>query len=242
MFEHERSYPCGVTCNGATEPARAQAAAIEWVVEQQKVVGGEVLLFVPKKGDLNTMDNLISRFAKVQGVVVGTWRGGGWSGGPVLAAWPNREKLAEVADDVRTRALCVIPWADGETTAWEHAARPELLAGASTAATALDLHPVVVVGLTNLTRMVNHANALAGSLDHRDAVAVLRTLHQGGYRLPADDVYAWALANGWPARGADRLREMAGKIDAGRQVQLKGQWPFASDILEVWRAEAKERG
>lgn len=244
MFERERAYPCAVTCNGAKEPERAQAAAIRWVVRQKEIVGGQILLYVPQKGALGSMDNLISEFATVPGVVVGTWRGhvGGWSGGPVLAAWPDREKLAEIADDHRTRALCVIPWAEGDTTAWEHAAQPKRLAGASAPAAGPQLHPVVVVGLTALTQMVNHANNLAGALDHRDAVAVLRTLHRGGYRLPADDVYAWALANGWPARGAERLREMASKIDAGRTVQLKGPWPLRSDILEVWRAEAEDSG
>lgn len=240
MDKRRRRYPCAVTCNGSREPERAQIAAIKWVVEQQETVGGQILLFVPNKGDLNTMDNHVSEFAKRADVVVGTWRGrvGGWSGGPVLAAWPTRDKLAQVADDRRTQALCVIPWADEETTAWEQAAQPELLAGASPADAGLELHPVVVVGLTHLTRMVNHANNLAGSMDHRDAVAVLRTLHKGSYRLPADAVYAWALANGWPARGAERLRGIADKVDAGRVVQLKGRWPFRDDILDVWRAEA----
>ena len=181
MDERRRRCPCAVTCNGSREPERAQIAAIKWVVQQQKVTGGQILLFVPSKGDLNTMDNPISQFAKVTGVVVGTWRGhiSGWSGGPVLAAWPSRDKLAQIADDRRTQALSVIPWADGETTAWEQAAQPELLAGASPPDSGPGLQPVVVGGLTHLTRMVNHANNLAGSMDHRDAVAVLRTLHKG---------------------------------------------------------------
>jgi hypothetical protein len=100
----------------------------------------------------------------------------------------------------------------------------------------------VVVGLTHLTSMVNHANNLAGALDHRDAVAVLRTLHRGGYELPADKVYAWALMNGWPAQGAERLREMAGKADAGRVLQVKGTWPLRTDVLHRWQTEAAERG
>ena len=60
MFERERAYPCAVTCNGAKEPQRAQAAAIRWVVKQHQVVGGQILLYVPTKGDLDNMDNLVS--------------------------------------------------------------------------------------------------------------------------------------------------------------------------------------
>lgn len=244
MEKRRRVYPCAVTCDGAREPERAQEAAIEWIAEQHKVTGGQILLYVPKKGDLDVTNNRISQMAKVSGVVVGTWRGyiGDWSGGPVLAAWPSREKLAEVADDRRTRALCVIPWVEGETTAWEQAVNPQLLTGASSAAAGPELHRVVAVGLEHLSNMVNHANELAGALDHRDAVAVLRTLHRGGYQLPADAVYAWALANGWPAQGAERLREMAGKVDAGRAMQVKGTWPLRADALHRWQTEAAERG
>jgi hypothetical protein len=217
--------------------------AIEWVVKQQKTIGGQILLFVPSKGDLSQAHNHVSQFANTPGVVVGPWRGyiSNWSGGPVLAAWPTREKLGEVADDPRTRALCVIPFAEGETTAWEQAVHPELLAGAVEATAGPELDPVVIVGLTTLTQRVNHANNLAGSLDHRDAVAVLRTLHKGGYQLSSDDVYTWALVNGWPSQGAERLRDMAYKIDAGRTVQMKGPWPFRDNILAMWRAEADEQ-
>ncbi len=242
MFERAREYPRAVTGNGANDPEGSQRAAIEWIAAQQKAVGGQVLLFVPQKSTLNHSGDLIAQLAKVPGVAVGTWRGyvSGWSGGPVLAAWPSREKLAEIADDRRTRALCVIPWVDEDTTPWEQASQPELLAGALAKTSAPSLDPVVIVGLTHLTRMVNHANNLAGALDHRDAVAVLRVLHRGRYALPADEVYAWALANGWPARGAERLREMAEKIDAGRTVQMKGPSPLRPEVLSMWKAEANQ--
>lgn len=240
MFGSERDYPAAITQNGAREPENAQRAAITWTVRKRAELGGTVLLFVPQKGTLARNDNAIARFATQPGVVVATWRGGvsGWSGGPVLAAWPSREKLVEVADDPRTRALCVIPWLEKDTTAWEHAVSPERLDDAAPAPSAPRLDPVVVTGLTHLTHSVNHGNNLAGALDYRDAVAVLRTLRRGGYRLPAHDVYAWALAHGWPGRGAERLRELAEKIDAGRTVQLKGGSPFRADILEIWRAAA----
>jgi len=240
VFEHQRDYPTAVTVDGAADPSDAQRRAIQWVLERQRELGGQLLLYVPQKGNLRGMNNLVSRFAERPGVVVGTWRGSitGWAGGPVLAAWPSREKLAEIADDPRTRALCVIPWGANNVAAWDAAAAPERL-GVGTAAPSMPtLDPVVIEGLRQLTRMVNHANNLAGALDHRDAVAVLRELHRGGYSLPADGVYSWVLANGWPARGAERLREMATKIDAGRTVQLKGSSPLRADVLDRWRAAA----
>lgn len=244
MFEHARDYPAAITQNGAGDPNGSQRSAITWVAHKQQELGGTVRLYVPQKSSLDRNDSLLAQFGKQGGVVVGTWRGfvSGWGGGPVLAAWPSREKLAEIADDRRTRAMCVVPWNDSDTVAWERSAEPERLDGMPSASRPVALDPVVIVGLTHLTHMVNHSNNLAGSLDHRDAVAVLRALHKGRYALPADEVYTWALGNGWPGRGAERLREMAAKIDAGKTVQLKGESPLRANVLDLWRTEAKSDG
>lgn len=75
-------------------------------------------------------------------------------------------------------------------------------------------------------------------MDRRDAVAVLKTLKGAGYSLPADSVYAWALAHGWPGQGAARLRQLATDFEAGKRPQLKGPFPFRPDILDVWSQEA----
>lgn len=233
-------YRCAVTPNGADHSDNAETLAIRWITAAQRSVGGEVLLYVPQKSNLGRNGTMRS-FGGRPGVVVGTARGPvtGWAGGPVLAAWPTRLSLMSIADDRRTRALCVVPWIDGEIAAWQRAANPELLGDAqSTSASDAALHPVVVQGLTALSGMVNHGNNLAGGYDRRDAVAVLRTLHQGGYQLPDGEVYAWTLAHGWPARGAERLRDLAEKIDAGRTVQLRGGSPLRPDVLDRWRAQA----
>lgn len=241
MLEKRHNYPAAITADGSKEPERAQRTAIRWITSVQKQTGGAVLLYVPQRGSLDRMNSLLSSYARSPGVVVGTWRTRtSWGGGPVLAAWPTQEKLAEIAEHPQTRALCVIPWLLKDTAAWEKAVQPERLDGAGASAGVAALDPVVVRGLQALTGMVNHANNLAGTLDHRDAVAVLRTLHKGGYPLPADDVYAWALGLGWPARGALRLRDMAAKIDAGRTVRLQGRWPLRDDVLDTWRAHAAD--
>lgn len=165
----------------------------------------------------------------------------------VLALWPDREHLGAISDNRRTRGLCVIPDDDQEAAPWATATKAVCL-GAEAAPAAepagtgrlARLDPVVVQGLLTLTMLVNHGNNLAGTADHRDAVAVLLTLHDGGHALPADQVYEWALVNGWPSRGADRLTELAGKIATGTRPRLKGPWPLRDGILETWRSEASQ--
>lgn len=123
-----------MTCNGSREPDGLKKQLFNGASANRRPSAGPILLYVTKKGDLAATNNHIAHFAH-GGVVVGPWRGhiGGWSGGAVFAAWPSREKLAEIADDYRTRALCVISWAEEETTAWEQATHPKRLAGASAA-------------------------------------------------------------------------------------------------------------
>jgi hypothetical protein len=185
------------------------------------------LIVAPGRANVDH-NSLLSEFVKRTGVTVATWRSRlrDWHGGPVLAAWPTREKLGEIADDPRTAALCVVPWVKGEVDAWAAAESPELLGRAAVNSSAA-LDPVVVEGLKTLTAMGEHGNNLAGSLDHRDAVAVLRTLKDGGYRLSPDLIYSWAIGNEWSARGAERLRELAAKFEAGEAASTQGRLPVA---------------
>lgn len=238
MFEVTRDYPTAMAA-GSGQPKLAVETGIQWVQQKHRELGGRTLVFAPTKSSI-AKHEIVSKFIKRPGVNVMTWRQRNavdWPGGPVLALWPNRKNLAEIADHHGIRALCVVPWVDGELDAWQAAAKPELLTGATALETDPNsgLDPVVVQGLRSLTQSVNHSNQLAGALDEADAVEVLTTLHRGGYVLPPDAVYAWALANGWPSGGVERLCAMVTKIGSGTRVRTGSA---RSDILDVWRKQA----
>lgn len=240
MFESDRDYPTALAA-GPEHGDQGLRDGLRWLLSMVPQVGGKPLIFAPGRANVDR-NQLLAEFVRRTGTAVSTWRSSTreWSGGPVLAAWPSREKLGEIADDPRTRALCVIPWVKGEVDGWATAAKPEILGPASSPQPESSLDPVVVEGLKTLTDSVNLGNNLAGSLDHRDAVAVLRTLKDGGYRLPPDPMYSWALANGWHARGAERLRKLAADFEAGKRPRLKGGYPFRPDILDIWRRGAEQ--
>ncbi|GCE44197.1 hypothetical protein Rhow_008495 [Rhodococcus wratislaviensis] len=241
MVAKKRNYPTALAA-GPEHGDTGVRDALKWVVTQLEAQGGQLLVFAPGKQNVENHD-LLREFTRRTGVAVGTWRGRvlGWSGGPVLAAWPDRQKLGEIAADPRTTALCVVPWAQGEVDAWSAATTPELLGPATAPQLKGEpLDPVVVEGLKTLTAMVNHGNDLTGALDRRDAVAVLRTLRDAGYRWNPERVYAWALGNDWSSGGAERLRDLATDFEKGKRPQLKGRSPFRPDIIEVWRSEASD--
>ncbi len=238
----ERSYPAALAAGPAAGDAGVRTG-LEWVVAMRRRLGGQILVYAPQKAQVERHE-LLRSFMRHSAVVVGTWRRPviGWEGGPVLAAWPDSAKLGEIADDPRTTALCVVPWVKGEVDAWVEAVGPELLAGAEAPKADGDpLDPVVIEALKTLTSLVNHGNNLAGPLDRRDAVAVFRTLREAGYRWNSSQVYSWALKHNWPARGADRLHELAKDFEDGKRPQLKGGNPLKPDIVEQWRTQASSQ-
>ncbi len=126
MFEHVPDYPMAVTGIQRRRPYGSQARGGVVEVQATADVGGQPLVYAPNPTEaLREWPNL----AELDGwAVVTTWKSfGGWSGGPVLAAWPDTEHLAVVIDDSRTRALCVVPWIDSEVAAWVRAYRPVTL-------------------------------------------------------------------------------------------------------------------
>jgi hypothetical protein len=165
---------------------------------------------------------------------------GRWAG-TSLRSCPWREcddERSLMDSSTNTSALCVIGWSNGDTAAWLAAFNPTLLApnAAPTAPAISD--PVVVEGMKTLTIMVNIANNLAGAMNKRDAIDVLMRLHDAGHRYDPEALFAWALANGWNARGAERLRDFATRINSGKRLRLGMSTALRPDIVQAWREEA----
>lgn len=236
MFEQVRDIPRALT-GGPGQDDQATERAVAWLLQQARTLGGQPLLYVPGRRNVEHHD-LLLRLSK--SVKTETWRtlmNAGWRGGPVLAAWPGQEKLAEIDGDRRTSALVVLTWSELDVAAWVTAHSPEVLSpGVVAPAAAALTDPVVVRGVDTLTELVNQSNGLASTFDRNLAVAVLLTLHDGGHQLDAEGIYAHALGGGWPARGAGRLKELAGKVAAGKRPRIHGNWPLQRDLLERWRA------
>lgn len=237
MFERVRDIPRAIVAHKADDPL-AHERAVQWILAHCQRLGGHPLLYVPGKNNFRDEPVLVTLSKRV---TVATWKtlnNARWGGGPVLAAWPTEKHLVDIDGDRRTSALCVLSWAPNDTAAWASAHQPEQLSpGASAAAPATIADPVIVEGMKTLTLLVNHANNLAGSMDRRDAVNVLLTLHEAGYPLEPAQLYTWALANGWPAGGATRLKELAVQIVGGRRPRAD-RGALRPDILEVWRQDA----
>jgi hypothetical protein len=235
-----REIPRAYAGSGSRD-GQAARRAIGWLSEQLAATGGEPLLYVPGRQNVDA-DPVVKR--QSQQIATATWRTrppSGWRGGPVIAAWPDRVHLADIDGDRRTAALCVIGWTDNDTDAWLAAFSPMYLdGGPASAVSRTSTDPVIEEALKTLTEMVNHANNLAGTMDKRDAIDVLQRLHDAGHRLDPDAIYVWALANGWNAHGSERLQLLATQVGAGKRPRMGMPSALRPDIVAVWREAAAD--
>lgn len=242
MFEKHHSYPTAYVLDDHDD---ARKLAARWVIEQAQQVGGQPLVYSPTKRNVE-YDPLLQ--ALVREFPLETWQSqawrSGWRGGPVLALWPDQKHLGLIAEKHHVTALCVVASSLEEVRGWAVASGAVSLKPATTPEPApLAIDPVVRVALRDLGRRMNHSNQLHGSMDHADAISWFRTLAKAGYPIDPEALHAYALLDGWPGGGADRLKELATKVAAGKALQgwNTDRWGGKAAI-ERWREEAKQDG
>jgi hypothetical protein len=160
-----------------------------------------------------------------------------WLGGPVLALWPDQKFLGKLHDDIRVKALCVVPGSMKEVQAWVTATKANDLRSGSRAPGPAALNPVVEQAMLDLTISLNHNNLLLGSIDKAEAITTLQVLHKAGYPLDPENLESWTLAHGWPAEEAARFRKFAENVRRGHRYQVSG-FGYRDDIVDYWKQKA----
>ncbi|MEV7962386.1 hypothetical protein [Oerskovia paurometabola] len=240
MFEKPKTYPTAYTAD-RLDPDQADTWAAAWVLAQQEVTGGQILILTPRVR-MPAGHPILERLLQHHGAVQASERAlprTSWRGGPVLAAWPDRKTLAEFVDDDRTTALCVLTWNESDFRAWAVATGALQLGGEPEASKAPPTisDAVVLQGLRTVTLLVNQNNTLKGGHEKSVAASALLTLKKHGHALDADEIYAWSLAEGWRGPRAEELRALITQINGGSRPRVGGQ-VLRSDIYRKWKAEA----
>jgi hypothetical protein len=164
----------------------------------------------------------------------------GWYGGPVLAPWPTRKIVGDLASGLWGRAtvICVLPWGDDPlANAWLRTRRAVSIIDGCVhpeADVAL-LDPVVETAMEELDGHVNHANGIAGGIDKAFAVHTLLKLHEAGYRWDVDQLCGWALGHGFTGSEEDHLRQYATKVLERSPFRPLPTDPFSPGAIDRWR-------
>lgn len=235
MFERTRAHPTTYIRDDSDD---SLIVAIRWVLEQAHDNGGMPLLYAPGKQNVIAREPVRAFAERYPTMTPRTRYTSDWRGGPVLAAWPDDKMLGEIGDNPRTTALCVVQWGE-KPLAWVAAAGAVSLSPITNESPSLPtMDPIVRQGLIQLGQSVNHSNALTGSTDKADAVAFFRILVDNRLPIEADGLYAHALAEGWPERGAARLRDMAARVASGGRPRGWNLTRWRPEVVDRWRQAA----
>jgi hypothetical protein len=169
-----------------------------------------------------------------------TWRRSAWDrNSPVLVLFPHRDLLGEV-DELALSAMCVVPSPREPIDYWVRARSAVDVTGTSIEPEPSELiaNPVVREAMRTLSAFVNKAHLLNYE-DRAMAVRVLKVLQRNREAFQPEELHAWALADGWSADAAGRLRDLADGVAAGRRFQLKSSVRPRPDAIRRWRKAAK---
>lgn len=242
MFDHSREFPRAYTVPGIPHNA-ASELGVTWALEQAVALGSSVSLYAPGKQNLQRVahDHPAVHALIQRGVRVTTWRNSGPGSGVIVALWPDEKHLLEADESSSTRALVAVTWSPQQTLEWAQAKGADPLGGPRPDIDLTKpLDPVVAEAVDGLGILIGqHKTA---DQRYRAAIAKgLTILSDAGYDVDPSALHTHAIEHGWRASNAEKLREVATRINEGRIVQGMKSAPLSDDVLVHWRERAAKR-
>lgn len=109
---------------GELDPDEGLTVGLRWLLAQR----GEPLVVLSRKGNLSNnriLEQTVKRH-RISVVAPPRVHGSRWGGGSILVVWARERALLDVEDYLAqdANAVCVIGWADGDTTRGSPATTP----------------------------------------------------------------------------------------------------------------------
>ena len=140
--------------------------------------------------------------------------------------------------------MCVLKWLEEDNQGW-------LTAHEAIDVTAPNRVPpsptiedgVVLAALEDITGMINFPTGLTHREGRLFAISRLEYLRRWNHELIAGEIVSWALANSWTKDGADALKDIIGRLNAGRTFTNIRRVRIADRgaLLKKWEQRAAQR-
>lgn len=223
MFNRDVDYPTAI----ASYDDDDVTAAIKWCLRHMED-GDALFVWTSLKSNLQNcaeLEQLVLRHRNVEHIT-GRGQGAPSGTGPVLMAWADMDDIGKlVRYSHGVRALCVITWNEDTVRPWVTSTKPDILGDRSAwddLSPELDLNPIVVEALKDLTLTVNHNNAISAGFEKDQVVGVLLALRDARIPMDAAEIQGWALANGWSGKNPERLAQYVRDINGGKRPRTRG--------------------
>lgn len=238
MFERTVEYEA---CYIGAFPAHAEKylpTALAWAKQRLDQHGGTLLVVAPSQRQFQ--DTALSRLPPSVRQETAKTLGRRPHVPPVaLVCWPDGDMLERLDSATGLKAMCVLPWLRDELEVWRRARRAEDLLGATPRGEAPAISdPVVEAAMRSVTNSVNLSTGLSHPLDRPKAIWAFKDLKKARYTWDPMEIQTWAMANGWAANDATELAEIAAGVARGKAYRA-GTRPWRSDVIQVWRENAR---
>lgn len=234
MFARSGRYAAAYTHQ---EPSRDEELKVllKWISDQP----GTGLLFVgPQKPSLEN-SSIASALVKRGTASYTTWKNKDWwREERVVALWPNGAALQQLDDVATIKALGVLTWLIDDVRPWAVGVGAVDLLGVAATHTPVIEDDVALGALRVLTNSVNLSTGLSHPSDWDHAVHMFRELRRRGHALDGAEIETWAIANGWSARHANEVGQLAREIADGKAKRTKSRgagWKPTADNVKHWR-------
>lgn len=219
-----------------------QKAALMWVTARLKK-NQRILVSLPSKSatpEDGPLADAIAWYPSLFAISYPRKPAHSWDGGPVISYCETERAIHSHERSPYATCLCVIQFSETDTQAWEMATSPSRLVDVQGDVEPLELDPVVIAALEDMTAMVNLSTGLANSSDKSVAIISVKRLHAGGYDLPVETIKAWCLRNGWKQSGISDLERIISDTIKGKRLRATNPGILKEDILQQWERKASE--
>lgn len=160
--------------------------------------------------------------------------------GPALVIYPNAKMLERVDDHDEITDVLVVPWIMEDIQEWiETWNAQELGMEHKQVDEPAFSDPVVEAALKSLTIRVNLSTGLGHPSDRDTAIWLFRNLKRENIRYNPIEIKGWLVRHGWSARHANKVKEVAEKIQNGKRLRTYHEDDmWIENIVEIWREEA----
>ena len=131
--------------------------------------------------------------------------------GVVLATYLLDDQMLTVDTLKSTKAIVYLPWLEEDGKKWLACWQPTIWGNSTWVINPITFSPAVEDGLNRLNSIINVSTGLTHPSDKNKANEMFKQLKKDRHQLNPEEVKCWATKNGWDAKHAKSLEQLAAK-------------------------------
>ncbi len=151
----------------------------------------------------------------------------------ILVVYADNKMMDVVDDNKYAKLIIAVPFINEDIAEWKRTWNPSTTNGNSDDDKLIQ-DSMVEAALIAMTKIINLGNNCLNPRDEEAVKDAFRILRTHGHNEAPNNIRAWCIRNGWPAKAADDAMKQASKVFSLRSKPNIKRTIFADDIYEKW--------